>query len=509
MNGKYLLGFDVGSSSVKAALLNIEDGKPVSMAHSPKEEMTIHAPQPGFAEQDPEQWWKELINAVALLRKMTGFQSSDIAAIGISYQMHGLVCVDSEGKVLRPSIIWCDSRAVGIGNQAFEELGPDFCLTHFLNSPGNFTASKLKWVKDNQPELFSRIHRIMLPGDYIAMRLTGETVTTVSGLSEGIMWNFTEGRLATELLEHYGISTELIPTPHASFGEHGRLSREAAGLLGIAEGIPVSYRAGDQPNNAWSLNVLELGEIAATAGTSGVVYGVTDKAEYDPASRVNSFVHVSYTPEDPRLGILLCINGTGILYNWLRKNVFSNASYEDMNREAGSVKTGSDGLLFYPFGNGAERVLNNVDPGASMSGLQFNRHTCAHMARAAQEGIVFSLYYGITIMKEMGMDLGKIKAGHANMFLSPLFAEAFANTSGAVLELYNTDGAVGAARGAGVGAGIFKTYKEAFRGIEKVKTIEPSASLQKEYADAYSKWLTGLEDVMRPASQKQKHSQFK
>ncbi|HUQ66235.1 MAG TPA: FGGY family carbohydrate kinase [Flavitalea sp.] len=496
MSAKYLLGIDIGSSSVKTALLNVDTGQPAGAAFSPNDEMPMISTQPGFAEQDPDRWWSELINSLALLRKNYPFKAEEIAAIGISYQMHGLVCIDKNNKPVRHSIIWCDSRAVDIGNKAFRSLGEEFCLTNFLNSPGNFTASKFKWVKDNEPEVFHRVHKILLPGDYIALKLTGEPFTTVPGLSEGIMWNFSKNKVATELLDQYEINRSVVSDVVNTFSVQGTLSVSAAEILNLKPGTPVSYRAGDQPNNAFSLNVLQPGEIAATAGTSGVVYGVTDKVEYDRASRVNTFVHVNHSNEKPRYGILLCINGTGILNSWLKKNFFNGTSYNEMNNKAAQIKPGCEGLFIYPFGNGTERVLENRNNGASIRGLQFNNHHQGHIARAAQEGIVFSLYYGISIMKEMGMQVNKVRAGYSNMFLSETFAEAFANTANASLELYDTDGATGAARAAGVGAGIYKSFNESFEGMKKIKTIEPSEDKKNIYNDLYIKWKEGLNKII-------------
>ena len=489
---KFLLGIDVGSSSVKCALISIDSGECVASAYSPSSEMQIHAPQNGFAEQDPETWWKELRNAMAILADECDFKKNDIAAVGISYQMHGLVMVDKDGNSIRPSIIWCDSRAVEIGSNAFQQMGSTFCLEHYLNSPGNLTASKLKWVKENQPEIYARIHKIMLPGDYIAYRLTGEMRTTISGLSEGVMWDVLNESTATDLFKFYGIDERLICKTVDQFGEQGYLTEKAASELGLSPSIPVCYRAGDQPNNAFSLNVLNPGEVAATAGTSGVVYGVIDQPSYDHASRVNTFVHVNHTPEKKRYGVLLCVNGTGILNSWLQKNVFNHLPYQEINALASSVSVGSNGLLCYPFGNGAERVLENKNPGAQLKNLHFNQHTNAHLARAAQEGIVFALYYGMEIMMQMGLSLKTVRAGKANMFLSNVFAEAFSNTTGATVELFNTDGAQGAARAAGLGAGIFKNEKEAFSGLKILQKIEPQKNLQVQYQEAYQKWKANL-----------------
>jgi xylulokinase len=489
---KYFLGYDIGSSSVKAALLEAESGKPVAFAFSPAVEMTIQAPRPGFAEQDPELWWQELIHATRLLRAKHPFSKEDIGTIGISYQMHGLVCLGTDLQPLRPAIIWCDSRAVPYGQEAFDQLGHGYCLEHFLNSPGNFTASKLKWVKENEPEIYKKIFRVLLPGDFIALKLTGEPVTTVSGLSEGIFWDYKENKVAGSLLDFYGIDMNLLAPVVPTFGEQGKLNPVAAVLLDLAAGVPVCYRAGDQPNNAFSLNVLEPGEIAATAGTSGVVYGITDRASYDPQSRVNPFVHVNHRRESPRYGILMCLNGTGILNSWMRKNFYGAASYEDINASAELAAPGSDGIFCYPFGNGAERILENKNPGAVIRGIDFNRHGRNQVARAVQEGIVFSLIYGTEIMQPMGLQLNRVRAGYANMFLSNLFARTFANLSGCPVELYNTDGALGAARGAGFGAGYHTDIRDCFNGMEMILQVDPQPKERELILDIYHSWKEGL-----------------
>ena len=493
MNGKYLLGFDVGSSSVKASLVDIERGDIAASAFYPEKEAPIVAARTGWAEQDPQMWWDNAKLALRKIMQQAGAKGEDIAAIGISYQMHGLVCVDKNQKVLRPSIIWCDSRAVAYGERAFNELGKERCLTHLLNSPGNFTAAKLAWVKENEPELFRQIDKVMLPGDYIAMKLTGEAQTTISGLSEGMMWDFKAKRPAKFLLDYFGFEDSLLAEVVPTFGIQSVVSEEAAQELGLKAGTPIGYRAGDQPNNAVSLNVFNPGEIASTAGTSGVVYGVLGDANYDPESRVNTFAHANYTTATDRLGVLLCINGTGILNAWMHRNVTSDLSYSEMNDLAASVPVGSEGVKIIPFGNGAERVLGNKEVGCSVHGVNFNKHGRAHLARAAQEGIVFSFCYGMEIMQQMGMELNKIHAGRANMFLSSLFRETLANVSGATIELYETDGSVGAAKGAGIGAGIYKDHDEAFSTLKRLAVIAPEESRREEYIEAYREWKNILE----------------
>ncbi|MDR1762330.1 MAG: carbohydrate kinase [Dysgonamonadaceae bacterium] len=498
----FLLGFDIGSSSVKACLIEAETGKTVAQDFFPKTEMQIIAERPGWAEQNPESWWANLRLANESVLRQSGVAPEEIKAIGISWQMHGLVLIDRNRQVLRPAIIWCDSRAVPYGEKACRALGEEFCLSHLLNSPGNFTAAKLAWVKENEPQIYEKIDRLMLPGDYIAMKLTDEVSVTVEGLSEGIFWDFAENCVSDKVLNYFGFERSFIPEITPVFGVQGRVSAAAARELGLKEGTPVCYRAGDQPNNALSLNVFNPGEIASTAGTSGVVYGVLGQVGYDPQSRVNTFAHVNHNPspalptgEDGkvRLGVLLCINGTGILNSWLKKNIVSQGvSYNDMNVIASQSPIGAKGVSVIPFGNGAERMLGNRETGCSVHGLNFNIHSQADILRAAQEGIVFSFQYGMEIMQGMGMDVSLIRAGNANMFLSPLFRQTLASISGATIELFDTDGAAGAAKGAGIGAGIYASNNEAFASLEKLAVIEPETAKRAEYGEAYELWKSRL-----------------
>lgn len=485
----YFIGYDIGSSSVKACLISSKTGEIVASDFFPKQEMKITALQSGWAEQDPAMWWENLKLAHHSIMNKANAKGEQIKAIGITWQMHGLVLVDEQQDVLRSSIIWCDSRAVSYGEKAFKAIGEEKCLSHLLNSPGNFTASKLAWVKEHEPELFNKIDKLMLPGDYIGMKLTGDVCVTIEGLSEGIFWDFKTQSLSEEVLNYYGIPKSFFPEIKPIFGEQGTVSASAAEELGLKEGTPVTYRAGDQPNNAFSLNVMNPGEIAANAGTSGVIYGVLDELNYDKLSRVNSFAHVNYTLDKPNIGVLLCINGTGILNSWLKRNLaVEGLSYEEMNDLASQSPIGSNGVSITPFGNGAERVLENKDVNCSIHGINFNINDKKDILRAAQEGIVFSYEYGLEIMREMGMQINTIKAGYANMFLSPIFAQTLSNISGATIELYNTDGAAGAAMGAGIGIGHFKSTDEAFASVEVLKTYSPIESDKADTRKAYARW---------------------
>ncbi len=491
----YLLGIDIGTSFIKVSLVEASTQKCILTVSYPDTENAISAHQNGWAEQSPTMWWEQVQSGILKLHKAAklarpSYNANDISAIGIAYQMHGLVLVDKNKNVLRDSIIWCDSRAVSYGEKAFNTIGHEKCLSHLLNSPGNFTAAKLAWVKENEPKVFAQIHKIMLPGDFIAMQLTGEITTSIAALSEGIFWDFKNNRISKEVLNYFGFDESIFPTVQDVFSNHGAINASIANILSLKAGIPISYKAGDQPNNALSLNVLEPGEVAATAGTSGVIYGVGNTLSYDMQSRVNSFAHVNHTSAENRIGMLLCINGTGILNSWVKKYIGANTNYNSMNEMAATIAAGSDGLSILPFGNGAERIFNNKIIGAQILGLDLNKHSSAHIYKAAQEGIAFAFRYGLDIMRENKLQPSVIKAGQANLFLSPVFTHAFVNATGVPVALYNVEGSVGAALGAGIGAGIYKELKEAFADKKPIQLIEPTET--KQYNVLYENWKTKL-----------------
>ncbi|MBP6021986.1 xylulokinase [Ferruginibacter sp.] len=487
-----LLGIDLGTSSIKVSVTDAANGNILASAQYPEIETSVIAVHPGWAEQSPEEWWQNVQQAIIKANNQKKYNPADIKAIGISYQMHGLVLVDKDQEVLRNSIIWCDSRAVEIGNKAFDTIGHEKCLSHLLNSPGNFTASKLAWVKQNEPDIYNRIDKIMLPGDFIAMKLTGEISTSISSLSEGIFWDFEQQQLSDDVFNYYGFDKSIIPEIKDVFTVHGKIKNDIAATLSLSNDVAVTYKAGDQPNNALSLNVLEPGEVAATAGTSGVIYGVIDELAYDKKSRVNTFAHVNHTATQKRLGVLLCINGTGILNRWIKNITGNSFTYQQMNAAAAAVEPGSNGLVILPFGNGAERMFENKILNSDIQNIDFNIHTTGHLVRAAQEGIAFAFRYGLDIMKSNGIQPKVIRAGKANMFLSDVFAESFVNATNVPVELYNCDGSVGAATGAGIGAGIYTSAKEAFGNFKPIKLIEPSNA--KLYDELYNKWKQGLQN---------------
>lgn len=486
-----LLGLDIGTSSIKASVVDADSGRALASAVFPEEEAAIFAPKPGWAEQDPLQWWTDAKQAILKCNASGNYDPKEIASIGIAYQMHGLVLVDKDQNILRNAIIWCDGRAVATGEKAFAEMGEAYCLINLLNAPGNFTASKLAWVKENERDIYNRIDKLMLPGDFISMKLTGTITTSASALSEGIFWNFSNAGVDQNLMKYFGFDEKLIPNVQPVFSKHGEVSKTVADELSLRAGIPVAYKAGDQPNNAFALQALEPGEVAATAGTSGVIYGISDQLTYDPQSRINSFAHVNHTAEDPRIGVLLCINGAGIFNRWSRDVAGRQHSYDELNKIAAAIAPGSEGLMALPFGNGPERMLNNQTIGAHFHGIDLNLHTTAHFIRSTQESIAFAFRYGLDIMRENGMHPSVIRAGRTNMFLSSVFTEAFVNATGVPVELYRTDGSVGAALGGGVGAGIFKDATSAFSETKPQQTVEPEN--EGIYNELYFKWKKVLD----------------
>ncbi|MGZ8556706.1 MAG: xylulokinase [Chitinophagaceae bacterium] len=505
-----LLGIDLGTSSVKVSVLDAQSQQCIASAQYPETESEIIALQPGWAEQSPDMWWEHIQQAILKLHAQRKYDPKDIAAIGIAYQMHGLVMVDKQQNVLRNSIIWCDSRAVDIGNKAFDTIGKEKCLSHLLNSPGNFTASKLAWVKQNEPQIYEKVDKIMLPGDFIAMKLTGVATTSISALSEGVFWDFQKNELSKDVFDYYKLNTSHIPVIKEVFAVHGRVAASVAAALSLKEDIPVAYKSGDQPNNALSLNVLNPGEVAATAGTSGVIYSVSDQLTFDKDSRVNTFAHVNYKAPSPleqlsetktgsearggelRLGVLLNINGTGILNRWIKNITGDKLNYQQINAAAATIRPGSEGVVILPFGNGAERMLNNKTVNAHLHNINFNIHSTPHLYRAAQEGISFAFRYGFDIMKENGINPTVIRAGKSNMFLSDVFTDVFVNTTGVAIELYNGDGSAGAAIGAGLGVGVYKNTKEAFSHFKPVQKVEPDKTKTELYENFYTQWKAAL-----------------
>ncbi len=485
-----LLGIDLGTSFIKVSVIDSISQSCIASVQYPEKEVSIVSIQSGWAEQSPDQWWFDIKQAIINLNKTRKYNPNDIKAIGISYQMHGLVLIDKKGNVLRDSIIWCDSRAVSYGAKAEEKIGKEKCYTHLLNAPGNFTASKLAWVKENEPSIYDDIYKVLLPGDFISYRMTNELSTTPSALSEGVFWDFKKNNISIDILNYFDFDKSIFPEIKDVFSNHGQLSNDVALELNLNPQIPITYKAGDQPNNAFSLNVIEHGEFAATAGTSGVIYGIINTLNGEINAKINRFAHVNHDKDSVRIGTLLCVNGAGIMNKYIKQKFGSDLSYHTFDDLAATVTPGSNGLHILPFGNGAERIFDNRTIGAHIENLDLNKHESPHFFRAVQEGVAFSFKYGFEHMCSSNFFPIKIKAAKSNMFKSPVFKEAFVNLIGVSLEIYDTDGSIGAAKGSGVIIGAYSSPLDACTIQKPIEKIFPTKETL--YNELYNDWLISL-----------------
>lgn len=481
------IGYDIGSSFIKAALVDVKTGNPILRARVPEVEIPMQAQQQGWAEQDPNLWWEYLCKATQKLLAEAHIKADQISSIGISYQMHGLVLVDRDLNPLRKSIIWCDSRATPYGDKAFEKLGKTYCKDHLLNSPGNFTASKLAWVIENEPDLYNKTYKLMLPGDFLATKLSGVPQTTITGLSEGIFWDFKNDETSTSLFDYYQINQSLVPEIVDNFKLQATVSHSGAKATGLIAGTPITYRAGDQPNNAYTLGARSTGDVVATGGTSGVVYALTDRLSGEELTKVNTFAHINYQPKQKMFGKLLNLNGAGIQYRWLHQ-LMGQMSYQKLNQMAAKAPIGSNGLKVFPFGNGAERILDNKIVNGHISNINFNIHDNNHLARATLEGIAFALIYGIEMLKNDGVVIENLKVGNDNLFLSDIFSKTIADTLGISIQMLEATGAEGAAKAGIAGEkGGQNNHK-----IHINKTIEPNPQSKNQSIDSFKNWKKQL-----------------
>ena len=318
--------------------------------------------------------------------------------------------------------------------------------------------------------------------------------TTKTGLSEGMLWDYKNNSVADFLLKYYEIDSSLIPKIVPTFGFQCKLNKKGSSECGLLEDIPIYYRAGDQPNNALSLNVLNPGEIAATAGTSGVVFAVTDNVKTNESERINNFLHVNIN-NSISLGKLLCINGAGIQYAKL-KNELNINSYDEMNKLSSVVEVGSKQLTYLPFGNGSERMLNNINVGSKMLNFDINIHKKEHVIRATLEGIAFAFVYGMQILINDGVKPKVIRAGNDNLFKSKVFGETISTLINTDIEIYETTGAFGAARAVDLRNRDFNKFENNIIENDFLRTFSPQPNLN-DYKNAYNLWVEKLELTLK------------
>lgn len=473
------LGIDVGTSSVKVSIVG-EDGVILASATAPaSSERAINSPNPNWAEQNPEDWWEDAQQAILNLPLEARLQ---VEAIGIAYQMHGLVLVDSQFQPVRPSIIWCDGRNIQESQILAESLGLDALENRLLNKPGTLTLAKLAWVAEHEPETLAKAHTFGLPGDFIAYKLTGEWSTTKSGYSEMVGWDFGASIPFEEGFRKAGWKLPL-PEARPNLEEGAPIQKVIAEKLGLPPSARVTYRAGDQPNNAFGLGVLQQGETAISAGTSGVLYGIGDSSP-GLHEGINRFLHVN-----SQIGVLMCLNGVGSALAFARRTWFQNQSYEALS-ELASQANPENCPYFFPFGNGAERILSE----RAFSGfteLDFNRHNLPELARSVFEGIAFAYRLGSEKMEKAGCLSKVVNGTESGLLKSSFFAQLLANELQVELILSEGDGSTAAARGAALG----------------IKKILPKPAPLKRYLptspanhERFSHWHKILEKFLQPAS---------
>ena len=484
MANRYLLGFDVGSSSVKASLVNADSGKCVATAFFPEKEAPIMAVKAGWAEQDPQMWWD---NAKLSLKKImveAGATAEEIKAIGISYQMHGLVCVDKNLKALRPSIIWCDSRAVPYGEKAFKDLGADQCLSHLLNSPGNFTAAKLAWVKENEPENFKKIKKIMLPKDYLAYKLSGTFCTDYSDASGMLLLDVKNRKWSKEMCDICGITEDMLPKLFDSFEKVGELKHDLAAELGLRDGVVIAAGAGDNAAAAVGTGTVGNNKCNISLGTSGTIFMSSDSFAVDSNNALHSFDHA-----DGHFHLMGCMLSAASCNKWWMDEILKTKDYAD--EQKGIDKLGENHVFFLPYLMGERSPWNNPNARATFTGITMDT-TREDMTQAVLEGVAFATRDMYEVAKSIGVAPKRtmICGGGAK---SPLWRRMIANILNVEVDVPSCEEGpgMGGAMLAMVACGAYKSVEEAAAAIVKVdKTEKPDPELVAKYEARYQQFKT-------------------
>jgi len=477
-----LLGIDIGTSGSRALLLD-EAGRTQSASADHK---AFRSPQSGWAEQDPDDWWRACQLAVRRVCEASGTQASAIQAIGLSGQMHGAVLVDAAGTVLRPAIIWCDQRT-DAECRWLERTVSESLLLELTSNPAltNFTLTKLLWIRAHEPEIWSRVRHVLLPKDYIRWRLSGEHAIDAADASGTLMLDVAWRRWSTDLLDRVGIEVDVLPQVFESPEICARVSPDGAAAIGVPAGTPIVAGAGDQAAGAVGMGITRPGAVSATIGTSGVVFAATDRPITDPKGRLHTFCHAV----PGRWHVMGVTQAAGLSLRWLRDLVGASGgvTYDDLTAEAALVPPGAEGVLWAPYLMG-ERTPH-CDPAirAALVGLAAN-HSRGHVVRAVLEGVAFSLRDTFTIFSELGVPVDRIVVGGGGA-RSALWRAIQASVYGRAVETIAADegAALGAALLAGVGAGVWKTVDEAVdatvrRGTTTSPDAESVAVMNERYA---------------------------
>ncbi len=479
----WFLGMDVGTGGTRAVVV---DGAGKLVAGASSDHAPFRAEHPGWAEQDPEDWWRAAQEAIRGALEATPEPREPIAAMALTGQMHGAVLLDAEGAVLRPSLIWCDTRTQPECDWLTEKIGYERLIELTCNPAlPNFTLTKLLWVKRRQPEIFAKTRHVMCPKDYVRYRLTGEYAIDVQEASGTLLLDVTHRRWSREVAEAAGIAESWLPKLYESPEICARVSAAAAERTGLKAGTPVAAGAGDQGAGAVGMGILQPGSVSATIGTSGVVFAATAEPTRDPKGRLHTFCHAV-----PGLWHVMGVTqGAGLSLHWLRETFFAGESYDALSEAAAGVAAGSEGLMWAPYQLGERTPHLDPEVRAAFAGIGV-QHRAAHFVRAVLEGVAYSLKDTFTLFGELGIPVTAIRLGGGGA-RGALWRGIQAGIYGRTAEVLKAEegGAFGCALLAGVGAGHWANLDEACgQAIEVAARIEPEAGDVAAYKDGYAQW---------------------
>lgn len=476
----HFLGMDVGTGGTRAVLVN-DQGQVVASASS--EHAPFRSPYPGWAEQDPVDWWRAAQVAIREVLATSGLTASDIGAIGLTGQMHGAVMLDADGDVLRPSLIWCDQRTDAQCDWLHERIGRERLIELTCNPAlPNFTLTKLLWVRENEPEVFSRIAHVLCPKDYVRFRLTGTYAMDVQEASGTLLLDVTHRSWSSEVARIAGIRESWLPQLFESPKVCAHISPEGASATGLVAQTPVVAGAGDQGAGAVGMGILQPGSVSATIGTSGVVFAATAAPTKDPLGRLHTFCHAV----PARWHVMGVTQAAGLSLRWLRDVIAPGTNYDVLTAEAAQLPAGSDGLIWAPYLLGERTPHLDSHATAAFYGITVS-HTRGHLVRAVLEGVAYSLKDTFTLFDELGIPVQGVRLGGGGA-RGPLWRSIQASIYGYASDVLVAEegAAFGAALLAGVGAGAWPDTDTACAvAIRVAGQIAPDAAAAKIYADGY------------------------